>query len=285
MRMGQCAEFGACSSGTGRLSVRARRIGARVPARGELVAAARVPPVDPVRLWLGLCGLACIALLACNRVDGRERGRHLPSDESAGRRNHQPVIHRPAKLTHIDLPEPPLLTDVVEGVDREPAAAHGGAKAPGREPAPAVRGATLVACETCHSIGDPRPLPSSMTQLATFHQGLEFRHGPLACASCHVRGGTPRLHLADATEVATSEAMQLCQQCHGPQFRDYRAGSHGGMTGYWNLAAGPRQRNHCVDCHDAHSPAIRPVLPAEGPRDRFFARRANGGPHSKGPRP
>jgi formate-dependent nitrite reductase cytochrome c552 subunit len=62
--------------------------------------------------------------------------------------------------------------------------------------------------------------------------------------------------------------MQLCAQCHGPQYRDYRHGAHGGMAGHWDLAKGGRVRNNCIDCHDPHSPKYPTVRPAGGPLDR-----------------
>jgi predicted CXXCH cytochrome family protein len=77
------------------------------------------------------------------------------------------------------------------------------------------------------------------------------------------------LRLADGTALAFSESMQLCAQCHGPQYRDYQRGSHGGMTGYWDLRRGPRVRNHCQHCHDPHAPQFPKVLPVAEPRDRF----------------
>ena len=58
--------------------------------------------------------------------------------------------------------------------------------------------------------------------------------------------------------------MTLCAQCHGPQFRDYQHGAHGGMTGYWDLTKGGRMRNNCIDCHDPHAPKYPTVTP--GPR-------------------
>ena len=60
-----------------------------------------------------------------------------------------------------------------------------------------------------------------------------------------------------------------CAQCHGPQYRDYRHGAHGGMRGHWDLSRGPRERNHCVACHDPHAPAFGQFEPVPGPRDRF----------------
>ena len=66
-----------------------------------------------------------------------------------------------------------------------------------------------------------------------------------------------------------ADALRLCAQCHGPQYRDYRHGAHGGMRGHWDLSRGPRERNHCVACHDPHAPAFGQFEPVPGPRDRF----------------
>lgn len=64
------------------------------------------------------------------------------------------------------------------------------------------------------------------------------------------------------------DAMQLCAQCHGPQFRDYQRRSHGGTNGHWDSRRGGSVRNHCLDCHDAHTPRFLPSVPVLVPRDR-----------------
>lgn len=123
-------------------------------------------------------------------------------------------------------------------------------------------------CATCHSLRPPAAVPTSTAELDEFHQGLRFDHGDLGCASCHAAGQPPRLHRADGTEVALEDTIVLCRTCHGPQARDYDHGAHGGMTGHWDLSAGGRQRNHCVSCHDPHTPAFLPSQPVLLPRDR-----------------
>jgi len=132
-----------------------------------------------------------------------------------------------------------------------------------------------VACVTCHGVAEEAPeLAADASQLDRVggpHEGLEFDHGDLGCASCHDAARPERLHLADGRPVPTTDAMQLCAQCHGPQKRDYDHGAHGGMNGYWDLSAGPRDRNHCLDCHDTHRPAYPRYLPVFPPRDRFLA--------------
>jgi cytochrome c553 len=120
-----------------------------------------------------------------------------------------------------------------------------------------------TSCASCHATSPPRPDTRAAAELDEFHQGLTYAHGDLSCLSCHHAGDYDRLRLADGRRVEFPEAMQLCAQCHGPQYRDYRHGSHGGMTGHWDLRRGPRERNHCVDCHDPHAPAfplVRPVF-------------------------
>lgn len=125
----------------------------------------------------------------------------------------------------------------------------------------------VVACGTCHEHRDAAMLTES-GELETFHVGMVVQHGALSCGSCHDASRRDMLRLADGTSIEMADTMVLCGQCHGPQLRDYEHGSHGGMTGYWDLTAGPRVRNHCVMCHDPHDPAFPLLAPLPGPRDR-----------------
>jgi hypothetical protein len=127
-----------------------------------------------------------------------------------------------------------------------------------------------IACGTCHTTKTPLAGAKLGVPLAQFHQGLIGKHGELSCNACHnPNDGYATLRLADGKSVPYSEVMAVCAQCHGPQFRDYRHGAHGGMTGYWDLSKGDRVRNNCIDCHDPHAPKYPTVCPARGPNDRF----------------
>lgn len=129
-----------------------------------------------------------------------------------------------------------------------------------------------VQCSTCHSIpaeGDDTPAEHP-TELEEFHTTMEFSHGGLTCNSCHNPDDRNTLRRADGKALAFEDTRQLCGQCHGPQHRDYINGSHGGMSGYWDLSQGPRTRNDCVNCHDPHDPSFKPMMPAPGPRDGNF---------------
>lgn len=138
-------------------------------------------------------------------------------------------------------------------------------------------GTERVACVTCHSLKPKAPLPESAGALQAFHRGLTLKHGTLQCAACHQADATHRLHRADGTVLDPSQALELCAQCHGLQYRDYQHGAHGGMVGYWDLRRGPRSRNHCVDCHEPHAPAFQPMHPVLPPRDRFLEAAHEGG--------
>jgi hypothetical protein len=142
-------------------------------------------------------------------------------------------------------------------------------------------GGERIACAACHTIKPQKPLPRSASELRDFHKGLAFSHGDVSCAHCHVEGARSHdtLHLASGEPIPMVDALRLCAQCHGPQYRDYQHGAHGGMQGAISPDLGSRTRNHCVDCHDPHTPKYqggRPVLP---PRDRGTVRSLLGGGH------
>lgn len=126
--------------------------------------------------------------------------------------------------------------------------------------------AVMVSCASCHATTTPNTVLRDASQLKQFHQGMKFNHGELSCVSCHDKNNYDALRLADGTAVEFQKVMQLCAQCHGPQWRDYRNGAHGGMNGFWDLTRGPRQRNACTDCHDPHSPGYPVVMPVFKPR-------------------
>ena len=126
-----------------------------------------------------------------------------------------------------------------------------------------------IACATCHATKPANPDANLGTPLRMFHQSLAAAHGKLSCTSCHnPADGYASLRLADGKSVAYSEVVTLCAQCHGPQYRDYEHGAHGGMTGFWDRSKGGRVRNNCVDCHAPHAPKYPTVMPARGPNDR-----------------
>ncbi len=140
-----------------------------------------------------------------------------------------------------------------------------------------------AACNTCHTTRPANRDAQLGQKLPTFHQGISGAHGKLNCVACHHPDeGYQSLRLADGKSLPYTEVMQLCAQCHGPQYRDYQHGAHGGMNGYWDLSRGNRTRNNCIDCHHPHSPKYRTFLPVpEGGAPGADAARVNkqGGGH------
>lgn len=133
----------------------------------------------------------------------------------------------------------------------------------------AARGVSIP-CATCHAEGSGAALASRDGHPVALHADIAFEHGQLKCTSCHDQARPSALRLSSGDTLSLSSYIQLCAQCHGPQYRDYEHGSHGGMRGYWDLRRGPRERNGCLGCHGAHSPAYPSVLPAPPPNDRFL---------------
>lgn len=124
-----------------------------------------------------------------------------------------------------------------------------------------------VGCATCHRLIEPKKKNEEATQLQGFHRGIKIVHGDQTCRTCHHAPHFDRFRLSSGRTLNYSEVMQLCGQCHSSQKRDYDRGIHGGMTGHWDLDRGPRDRNHCIDCHNPHRPAIPKLIPA--PRARY----------------
>ena len=123
-----------------------------------------------------------------------------------------------------------------------------------------------IACATCHDNRKPNFNQRSGHALREFHQGLHYDHGNQSCLSCHNSENYDTLKRADGRSIELNDSMTLCSQCHSTQHRDYLAGLHGGMTGYWDLTRGGRTRNTCIDCHDPHRPKYPTVTPVFPPK-------------------
>ena len=128
-----------------------------------------------------------------------------------------------------------------------------------------------IPCVTCHSrdpLKNGKPENTEAKEIPGFHGGIQLNHGGQACRTCHQVPGFDAFNLASGQRVSYLQVIDLCGQCHARRVAEYKRGIHGGMNGYWDLSRGPRNRNLCIDCHNAHSPAIGPVMPAPRHRPR-----------------
>ncbi|MCO4762972.1 MAG: hypothetical protein KC502_15760 [Myxococcales bacterium] len=127
----------------------------------------------------------------------------------------------------------------------------------------------LHPCQQCHDKvsrtqdagGKPSHPPLPLTNK---HEGLQFDHydGIGNCYRCHSAKNMDHLELMTGVTVTLDESHRVCGQCHGEKMRDWRYGAHGKSIGSW---AKTRYRMTCVDCHQPHSPAIKPVVAMPAP--------------------
>ena len=126
----------------------------------------------------------------------------------------------------------------------------------------------IFPCTGCHD-GKSMKVNTKRRELTDMHTDIVLSHGPESrwCLDCHDALNRDRLHLASGEKVEFTTSYQLCGQCHGDKFRDWRVGIHGKRTGSWN---GQKEYLLCVHCHDPHSPhfkALKPMPPPTRPEN------------------
>jgi len=127
-------------------------------------------------------------------------------------------------------------------------------------------------CYACHEKGKPPPLRFDTNQnliVPKEHADIVMGHGSHGrnnnCFNCHNETNLLLLQPRDGRELKFSDSPLLCGSCHGPTYRDWEAGAHGRISGYWDRSLGPPQRKQCVNCHNPHAPPFPSRKPAPGP--------------------
>jgi len=121
----------------------------------------------------------------------------------------------------------------------------------------------IFPCSDCHADMDVNPerraLEDEHVEISEiFNHASDQRW----CLDCHNPDDRDNLRLANGDLVSFEESYNLCGQCHGTIFRDWKAGIHGKRTGEWN---GRKQYRLCVHCHNPHSPRFKPLKPLPPP--------------------
>lgn len=116
-------------------------------------------------------------------------------------------------------------------------------------------------CNDCHSELIPNP---QRRELVEMHDDIIFNHDSENrwCLACHDQNQRDSLRLASGRLLGFNESYELCGQCHGPKYRDWKLGIHGKRTGEWN---GKKQYFLCVNCHDPHAPRFKSLQPMPPP--------------------
>lgn len=118
-------------------------------------------------------------------------------------------------------------------------------------------------CMDCHRI---IPSPSETLRPLTQHTEITLSHGlNTRCFNCHHPKNRNAFVDDFGQEIAWNQPQLLCAKCHGPVYRDWQAGSHGRINGYWDRSRGPQTKRRCIECHDPHAPPFQRMQPAPGP--------------------
>ena len=119
----------------------------------------------------------------------------------------------------------------------------------------------IFPCSECH---EPDDYNATRRELTMAHQSIRLVHDTEHrwCLDCHDPENRDVLRLANGKSVPFEQSYRLCGQCHGAKYRDWRAGVHGRRIGEWN---GKKEYLLCVECHDSHQPAFKPLAPLPAP--------------------
>lgn len=110
-------------------------------------------------------------------------------------------------------------------------------------------------CMDCHEdkeINNPRE-----RELEDEHTDILLQHGAnrFWCTTCHNLKNMNNLRSLKDHKIDFNRSYLVCGQCHFQRQKDWFAGGHGKRIGNWT---GTRVIVLCVECHNPHSPSIKP---------------------------
>jgi hypothetical protein len=122
----------------------------------------------------------------------------------------------------------------------------------------------MYPCSDCHEDEEPN---FDERELEYEHEDLVLDHGGgrLWCHNCHDPEDPGTLISLKADPIDMDNAYLLCGECHFRQQKDWYFGGHGKRVRTWS---GPRRIYSCPQCHDPHSPSIKPFDPEPPPLPR-----------------
>jgi hypothetical protein len=117
-------------------------------------------------------------------------------------------------------------------------------------------------CNECHRLFPARWHHTQFVE----HKNIRLDHGANRfCLNCHHPTDRGAFSDYDGSVIPEENVVQLCGRCHGPAYRDWKAGVHGRKNGYWLKSRGPQTQLRCIQCHDPHSPKFKPIQPLPPP--------------------
>lgn len=129
-------------------------------------------------------------------------------------------------------------------------------------------------CKQCHEFMDPN---DQVRDLAAPHD-IELVHGDgrMWCLQCHSMVDRDMLWTLLREPVDFDEAYVVCGGCHANRQKDWYYGAHGKRVSGWR---GERLLYNCTQCHDPHSPSIKPRKALAPPPVRARLLRQHGETH------
>lgn len=98
------------------------------------------------------------------------------------------------------------------------------------------------------------------------HVDLKLNHGrDVDCLNCHHKTNRNAYVALDGKEISSDRPEELCSQCHGLIYRDWKVGAHGRTGGSWNGSEKEWYSLVCTECHDPHHPKFPELVPMPGP--------------------
>ena len=132
-------------------------------------------------------------------------------------------------------------------------------------------------CSTCHE-KDLKSEPKKSHLPFGAHKDMFFTHGlNLRCLNCHHADHPDAFTDHDGSVIPQDKPVLLCRKCHGVTYREWQAGIHGRINGFWSAGLGPQKNIECNQCHNPHHPkfpALKPMpppaKPAASPREEDY---------------
>lgn len=111
-------------------------------------------------------------------------------------------------------------------------------------------------CSDCHDNDSQKSNPR-VRILDDEHEDWTLDHGQdrFWCLACHDSENRDKLVDRGGKLIGFDESHLLCGDCHFQQQADFMYGAHGKRLETWE---GERHIVACAQCHDVHSPRIKP---------------------------
>lgn len=117
-------------------------------------------------------------------------------------------------------------------------------------------------CMDCHE--DDELAKGQERKLTEEHDDVTLNHGAnrFWCLTCHFQKNLDYLRSLKNRRISFNRSYLLCGQCHFQRQGDWFTGGHGKRIGNWG---GERVILVCTECHNSHSPTIKPKRPDPPP--------------------